>query len=172
MTTFPEEGRTAVTAVRTPDIANPAAPPASRRLLLPRLGSRRSPNARKRQGPLALLLIAPAGIGFVIFAAYPALRGVYLAFTSFYILSPAQWTGLANWHQLASDSIFWHSLITTVYFVTLSVVKLFALLYKVTRCSDFPRFDGIMKIVGVERINPSAIGLGLRIHEVTHRCPL
>jgi ABC-type sugar transport system permease subunit len=122
MTTFPEEGRTAVAAVRAPDIANSANPSAPRRPLLPRLGSHRSPGARKRQGPLALLLIAPAGVGFVIFAAYPALRGIYLAFTSFYILSPAQWTGLANWHQLISDSIFWHSLIVTVYFVTLSVV--------------------------------------------------
>jgi ABC-type sugar transport system permease subunit len=120
MTTFPEEGRTAVTAVRVPDTANSADPSAPRRLL-PQLGSHRSPGARKRQGPLALLLIAPAGVGFVIFAAYPALRGIYLAFTSFYILSPAQWTGLANWHQLFSDSIFWHSLVTTVYFVALSV---------------------------------------------------
>jgi ABC-type sugar transport system permease subunit len=117
MTTFPDEGRPALRAVRAPDAASSADPP-----VLRRIRRRRSPSARKRQGPLALLLIAPAGIGFVIFAAYPAVRGVYLAFTSFYILSPAQWTGLANFRQLASDSVFWHSLTVTIYFVALSVV--------------------------------------------------
>lgn len=79
------------------------------------------PARRNHQAPLAWLLIAPAGIGFIIFVGYPALRGVYLAFTSFHVLTPAQWTGLANVRELFSDSVFWHSLWVTVYFVILAV---------------------------------------------------
>lgn len=70
---------------------------------------------------MAWLLIAPALVGFLIFAVYPLLRGVYLSFTTFHVLSPAQWTGLANYRELIHDSIFWNSVRVTVYFVVLSV---------------------------------------------------
>ena len=89
----------------------------------PRPGrARRSAGVRKHQAPLAWLLITPAAAGFIVFAAYPALRGVYLSFTEFHVLTPARWVGLANFHQMFSDSLFWQSLRVTVYFVALSVV--------------------------------------------------
>jgi multiple sugar transport system permease protein len=70
---------------------------------------------------LALVLILPATAGFCIFAAYPTVRGVYLSFTNFRILSPPTWAGLANYRQLFSDDVFWHSLLVTAYFVGLTV---------------------------------------------------
>ncbi|MFD4677028.1 carbohydrate ABC transporter permease [Lentzea sp. NPDC058450] len=89
-----------------------------------------SPPTRKRRGPasrrhdtwVAWLLVAPALAGFGVFFAYPMLRGVYLSFTEFHILSPPVWTGLDNITELINDSRFWHSLGVTVYFVVLSVV--------------------------------------------------
>ncbi|WP_394620287.1 carbohydrate ABC transporter permease [Lentzea sp. JNUCC 0626] len=89
-----------------------------------------SPPPRKRRGPasrrndtwVAWLLVAPALIGFGVFFAYPMLRGVYLSFTEFHILSPPVWTGLDNITELINDSRFWHSLGVTVYFVVLSVI--------------------------------------------------
>ncbi|HEV3170735.1 MAG TPA: sugar ABC transporter permease [Actinocrinis sp.] len=71
---------------------------------------------------LAWLLIAPALVGFVLFAAYPVIRGVYLSFSSFHVLSPAKWTGLDNFRKLLHDDVFWSSLRVTVYFVGLAVV--------------------------------------------------
>ena len=70
---------------------------------------------------LAWLLIAPALAGFLVFAVYPLVRGFYLSFTSFHVLSPAQWTGLANYRQLIHDGTFWSSVEVTIYFVALSV---------------------------------------------------
>ena len=70
---------------------------------------------------LAWLLIAPAGVGFLIFAVYPLIRGIYLSFTTFHVLSPAQWTGLANYRELIHDGTFWSSVEVTLYFVGLSV---------------------------------------------------
>ena len=80
----------------------------------------RSPQHRK-DWRYALVLILPATVGFVFFAVYPVLRGIYLSFTHFRILSPPTWIGLANYRELLSDSVFWASLRVTVYFVVLSV---------------------------------------------------
>lgn len=78
--------------------------------------------ARRREAPLAWLFISPAIVGFVVFFAYPLLRGIYLSFTTFHVLTPPKWTGLANFRQMLADVVFWHSLGVTAYFVVLSVV--------------------------------------------------
>jgi multiple sugar transport system permease protein len=81
-----------------------------------------SPSSRRGDAKLAWLMIAPAAAGFLVFFAYPALRGLYYSFTSFHILTPPRWVGLANWREMFGDPVFWHSLLVTVYFVGLSVV--------------------------------------------------
>ena len=83
---------------------------------------RTRPGSRRGHLPLALLLIAPAVIGFAVFFAYPTVQGIYYSFTDFHVLSAPNWVGLANFKQLLADDVFWHSLWVTVYFVLLSVV--------------------------------------------------
>ncbi|MCW2874029.1 sugar ABC transporter permease [Actinacidiphila oryziradicis] len=78
--------------------------------------------ARRNDGRLAWVLIAPAVVGFLVFYAYPTVRGIYLSFTDFHVLTPPKWVGLANFRELLHDDVFWHSLGVTVYFVILSVV--------------------------------------------------
>lgn len=77
--------------------------------------------AHRSDWKVALLLIIPATVGFIAFAAYPTVRGIYLSFTDFKILTPPVWTGLSNYRELLSDAVFWHSVGVTVYFVALSV---------------------------------------------------
>jgi len=48
---------------------------------------RRRPGIRRGHLPLALLLIAPAVIGFAVFFAYPTVQGIYYSFTDFHVLS-------------------------------------------------------------------------------------
>ncbi|MFD4637685.1 carbohydrate ABC transporter permease [Lentzea sp. NPDC058436] len=90
------------------------APPPPRR--------RTGPASRRNDTWVAWLLVAPAVLGFGVFFAYPMLRGVYLSFTEFHILTPPVWTGLENVQELLNDNRFWHSLGVTAYFVVLSVV--------------------------------------------------
>lgn len=78
--------------------------------------------AHRDDAKLAWVLIAPAVIGFAVFFAYPTVRGVYLSFTDFHVLTPPKWVGPANFTRLLGDEVFWHSLGVTVYFVVLSVV--------------------------------------------------
>ncbi|MGD8169892.1 carbohydrate ABC transporter permease [Herbiconiux sp. P16] len=77
--------------------------------------------AHRGDAKLAWLFIAPALIGFLVFAAYPTLRGIYLSFTDFKVLTPPKWIGLDNFVELLGDDVFWSSLLVTVYFVVLSV---------------------------------------------------
>jgi multiple sugar transport system permease protein len=83
--------------------------------------ARRS-GARRRDAPLAWLLITPAMIGFAFFIAYPTLRGTYLAFTNYDVLNSPQWTGLQNLDAMLHDSGFWNSVKVTIYFVALVVI--------------------------------------------------
>lgn len=90
-----------------------------------RRGARRNVNrsapAHRGDGRLAWVLIAPAMIGFLVFAAYPTVRGIYLSFTNFRVLSPPEWVGLDNFAQLLRDDVFWNALGVTVYFVLVAV---------------------------------------------------
>jgi multiple sugar transport system permease protein len=78
--------------------------------------------AHRADWKLALLLILPATAGFIVFAAVPVLRGIYLSFTRFRILTPATWSGLDNYRRLIGDDVFWISLGVTAQYVVLSVV--------------------------------------------------
>lgn len=71
---------------------------------------------------LAWVLITPAIVGFLAFALYPTLRGIYLSFTNFRVLSPPTWVGLDNFKRMFSDKVFINSVGVTLYFVLLSVV--------------------------------------------------
>jgi len=80
-------------------------------------------NAPSHRGDarLAWILIVPALAGFLVFAAYPTLRGIYLSFTDFRVLSAPKWVGLKNFVALGQDEVFWHALVVTLYFVVIAV---------------------------------------------------
>jgi len=83
---------------------------------------RRVQGAKRGHLPIALIMITPAVVGFLVFFAYPTIQGVYYSFTDFHVLSPPNWVGMDNFRELLGDDVFWHSLWVTVYFVVLSVV--------------------------------------------------
>jgi multiple sugar transport system permease protein len=78
--------------------------------------------AHRGDGRLAWVLIAPALIGFLVFFVYPTIRGIYLSFTDFKVLTPPTWIGLDNFKQMLGDDVFWNALLVTVYYVVISVV--------------------------------------------------
>jgi multiple sugar transport system permease protein len=99
-----------------------------------------APAARRGDARVAWLLITPTLVGFATFYGLPLVRGSYLSFTEFHVLTPPKWVGLANFRQLIGDEVFWDSLRITVYFVLLSVVigtlvslAIAAILHRMTR---------------------------------------
>ena len=70
---------------------------------------------------LALLFILPALIGFVVFMVWPTLRGIYLSFTEFNLLTPPRFNGLDNYVRMVTDPIFWNAMGVTLYYVVLNI---------------------------------------------------
>ena len=84
---------------------------------------RPSPSQRRprQDTKLALAFIAPATIGFAVFLLWPTVRGIWLSFTSFNLLTPSEFVGLANYRRLVQDPIFWDSLLVTVQYVVINI---------------------------------------------------
>jgi multiple sugar transport system permease protein len=72
-------------------------------------------------GTLATIFVAPAMAGFLVFLLWPTLRGVYLSFTKFNLLTPAKWVGLGNYVRMVNDPIFWSSLRVTTEYVVINI---------------------------------------------------
>src|SRR3954462_12918072 len=76
---------------------------------------------RRDDTRLALLFILPALVGFVVFMVWPTLRGIYLSFTKFNLLTPPKFNGVDNYIRMVQDPVFWNALAVTVYYVVLNI---------------------------------------------------
>ncbi len=52
------------------------------------------------------LFLAPALVVLALVAGWPLVQAIYLSFTTYDLLSPPQWAGLANYRRLLSDPLF------------------------------------------------------------------
>ncbi|MBR7827888.1 sugar ABC transporter permease [Actinospica sp. MGRD01-02] len=86
-----------------------------------RPGRRRA--ARRGDGRIASLFLAPALVGFALFYLYPTIRGVYFSFTDYDLLSPPHSVGAANYRYLWRDPLFWNALRVTLQYVVINIVS-------------------------------------------------
>jgi multiple sugar transport system permease protein len=85
------------------------------------LGTKKKRSFRTRETFFGLLFILPSLIGFIVFYAIPAVRGVIISFSDWDLLTPARSVGLENYARLLKDPVFWNSLKVTVYYVLLNI---------------------------------------------------
>ncbi|WP_062432825.1 carbohydrate ABC transporter permease [Herbidospora daliensis] len=96
---------------------------------------------RKRDDRMAgWLFLLPVIIGFLIFYAYPTVRGVWYSFTDYSLLNDPAYVGADNYRELVGDGQFWNALKVTAYYVvvnigsqTLLALGLAALMHRLTR---------------------------------------
>jgi multiple sugar transport system permease protein len=81
-------------------------------------GGARGPRSDLR---VALVFLAPALVGFTAFYLVPAVRGLYLSFTDWNLLSDPEFIGLANYEQLLGDAVFWNALVVTAQYVVINI---------------------------------------------------
>jgi multiple sugar transport system permease protein len=87
-----------------------------------RTGTETTRSPRRRDDTrLAIMFILPALIGFLIFMVWPTLRGIYLSFTKFNLLTPPKFNGLDNYVRMVQDPVFWNALKVTVYYVVVNI---------------------------------------------------
>ncbi len=67
------------------------------------------------------LFILPALVGFILFYAYPAIRGLYISLTDWNLLTPPNFVGFDNYTTLLQDPEFWHSMWVTIFYVILNI---------------------------------------------------
>ncbi|WP_232828656.1 carbohydrate ABC transporter permease [Kribbella monticola] len=100
------------------------------------------PRKRRSLGDLkvAMIFLAPATLGFVVFYIWPTLRGAYLSFTEYSLLSAPKFTGLDNYDRMVHDSFFWNALGVTVEYVVINIglqtvlaVGIAMLMYRLTK---------------------------------------
>ncbi|MGH3001112.1 MAG: carbohydrate ABC transporter permease [Gaiellaceae bacterium] len=84
-----------------------------------RASRRRAGSIGIRSGRFALLYLSPALIVFGVFTIGPALFVLYISVFDWNLLnsSLSRFVGLRNYRQLGSSADFWHSIVTSVYFV-------------------------------------------------------
>lgn len=86
-----------------------------------RTGTATKPTRARDDTRLALLFILPALIGFLVFMVWPTVRGIYLSFTKFNLLTPPKFNGLDNYIRMVQDPVFWNALKVTIYYVILNI---------------------------------------------------
>ncbi|MER5268816.1 sugar ABC transporter permease [Actinosynnema sp. NPDC002837] len=77
--------------------------------------------ARRGDLRVALLFLLPAGFGFVLFYAWPALQTFYLSFTDYSLLAAPNWVGAQNYRDALGDARFGNALLVTVEYVVINI---------------------------------------------------
>jgi multiple sugar transport system permease protein len=104
----------------------------------------RAPHGRRsrRLGDLrvALLFIAPAALGFIVFYLVPALRGIWFSFTNQNLIGGGSFVGVGNYVRMIQDPLFWNALGVTVEYVVINIgvqtvlaVAIAVLMHRLTR---------------------------------------
>lgn len=78
--------------------------------------------ARRRHIVEAYLFLSPWLLGYVALTLVPVLLSLYYSFTSYDVISPERWVGLANYVEaFTRDELFWPSLAKTLYYTAITV---------------------------------------------------
>lgn len=90
---------------------------------IPKLALQAGPKKRwrTRETVWAAILILPSLIGFIAFYAVPAVRGIFISFTDWDLLTPAKLIGVDNYTRLIKDPNFLNALKVTFYYVLLNI---------------------------------------------------
>lgn len=95
-------------------------------IVLGRRGATRDGGVRTRRTrsdiKIALLFIAPALIGLILFYFVPTIRGLFLSFTEYSVLDEPVWVSTSNYERMAQDPLFWNALGVTVQYVVINIV--------------------------------------------------
>ena len=69
-----------------------------------------------------LLFVSPWLVGLVVFTLYPILSSFYYSFTTYDIISPAEFVGIGNYKDLlTTDPLFWPAVRNTIFLVCILI---------------------------------------------------
>ncbi|ROU04066.1 carbohydrate ABC transporter permease [Histidinibacterium lentulum] len=80
------------------------------------------PNKTLRRNLIALSLVAPFTLTFLLVFAWPTFKVIQLSLTDAPLIGDGTWVGLQNYRELLDDRIFWVALKNNGYFLVLTIV--------------------------------------------------
>jgi multiple sugar transport system permease protein len=86
------------------------------------MGPEKRPMTPLKRNLTYYLMLTPYLIGLIGLVLVPALFSLGLAFTHYDALTPPEWSGLANLHQLFADRLFGVALGNTLIYLSLAVI--------------------------------------------------
>ena len=78
-------------------------------------------SARRKELWVAVVFIAPALIGFVVFFMIPTIQGFYYSMTQYNLLGTPKWIGFDNFARISRDPLFYNAMWVTVEYVILNI---------------------------------------------------
>jgi putative chitobiose transport system permease protein len=85
---------------------------------------RRTRSGLSRLSWVPYLFLLPGVAYFVTFDYIPAFNALYLSFTQYHVLSPPEWVGLENYHDMMQDPTFWKALKNSLAYMVIMVPML------------------------------------------------
>lgn len=70
---------------------------------------------------LAVAVIAPAFVWFIVFLLWPTLNGIWVSFANYNLLTQPELVGFKNYLRVLEDPVFWNAAGVTVYYVVVSI---------------------------------------------------
>lgn len=106
-------------------------------------------NARARRNRwLIALCLAPAALTILVWAYYPLLRGLMIAFQDYRIIGGSKWTGTDNFISVFTQPIFYKSLWNSFVFVGLSLlIGFFLPIFLALALNEIPRFKTFFRTI-------------------------
>ncbi len=113
---------------------------------------------RRRETLAAWLFILPALIGFLVFFAVPAVRGVYISFTDWDLLTSPEGVGFENYRELWQDDDFRHAIVVTSLYVLWNIpLQTFLGLAIAIVFDRFVRGSGIRSLLLLPWLMPNVV---------------
>ena len=70
---------------------------------------------------LAVAMLAPAFVVFIVFLLWPTLNGIWLIFTNYNLLTQPEFVGFKNYLRMLEDPVFWNAAGVTIYYVVVNI---------------------------------------------------
>src|SRR5690625_833850 len=85
------------------------------------VAQRRMTRRAKRDLRAALVFIAPAALGFVVFFLVPTVRGMWFSLTDANLIGGGELIGVENYRRMFADELFWNSVVVTIQYVVINI---------------------------------------------------
>ena len=104
----------------------------------------------ERKGAVRFMTVAlvPACLSVLVWAYWPLLHGLVIAFQDYKIMRGAKWVGMDNFIAVATEEIFWRSLWNSFVYVGLTLlIGFFIPMFLALALNEIPRFKVLFRTV-------------------------